>query len=273
MKRILRTAAFFAPLSLLCLHASAATITLNAIDSGTYRSTGANNAGSKTYVAGNCGQAVCGTSGVYRDFFVFDLAALAGIQNIQITDATLVLENPTLIKADPTFSGGYVSPNSAVSGEGGQPADTFAVFDVSSPLATVRTSHAAGNAAGTAIYNDLGSGTSYGSYVLTKSLNTKGDNSVVVVFNQDGVDALNGALNPFGASLFGVGGAFQDLPAFNKVSNQYIFQRTNASYARQLTITYTTADAPAAIPEPTTGGLTGGALLAISLLRRRFAQS
>jgi hypothetical protein len=82
------------------------------------------------------------------------------------------------------------------------------------------------------------------------------------------VDALNNALDPFGPSLFAVSGAFQDLPPFSKVANQYIFQRSNASDVRQLTITYT-VDPPGQVPEPATLGLTGGALLMAGLLRRR----
>jgi hypothetical protein len=72
----------------------------------------------------------------------------------------------------------------------------------------------------------------------------------------------------------GVGGAFQDLPAFNKVANQYIFQRSSGKDVRQLAITYTTADAPAAIPEPASLGThqrrAAGWCLATAVLAKLF---
>jgi hypothetical protein len=244
--------------------ATANTITLTAIQSGTYSSTGANNATNQTYVAGNCSDPVCSTSGVYRDFFVFDLSSLPA--DIEITDATMTLENPYRLGL---FNGGYSSPNQLVSGNPGGPDDTYAVFGVASGgIAALRTSHPAG-AAGTAIYNSLGSGTSYGSYVLTKPLNTKGENSVVIVFNDAGVSALNDALDPFGTSLFAVGGAFQDLPPRRTQAQEYIFQKSTAKDIRQLTITYTAdapVGAPAAVPEPATLGLTGVALIVAGLI-------
>ncbi len=140
---------------------AAATITFSGIDWGNYSSAGAHRAASWSYVAGNCSNTICPATGVYRDFFVFDLSALAAVQGVDVTDATLTLINPASVKL-PLFNGGYRSPNMNVSGDPGQPADTFSVFDVSSTIASVRANQATG-AAGAAIYNDLGSGASYGS--------------------------------------------------------------------------------------------------------------
>jgi hypothetical protein len=255
----------------ICLGSSAmaATVTLNAIDWGNYSSTGAHNAASWSYVAGNCASTVCPASGVYRDFFVFNLNSLAAIQGIDITDATLKLINPASNLIDPLhpFNGGYQSPNMNVSGNAGQPADTFSIFDVTSSIASVRRTQAAG-AAGAAIYNDLGTGTSYTSGLLTKSLDIAGQNSLSMFFNQDGVDAVNAALDPFATSLFAVGGTFLDLPAFSKQANQYVFQGTWRGDTPTLTITYQ-VDAPVANPEPGTFGMAGLALLAAGFLGRR----
>jgi hypothetical protein len=247
----------------------AATLTLNAVDWGNYSSTGAHDASNWSYVAGNCSSLVCPASGVYRDFFVFNLNRLAAIQGIDITDATLTLINPASNLIDPLhpFNGGYQSPNMNVSGNAGQPADTFSIFDVTSSIAAVRRTQSAG-AVGAAIYNDLGTGTSYTSGLLTKSLNTAGQNSLSMFFNQDGVDALNAALDPFGTSLFAIGGAFLDLPAFRIQANQYVFQHTWKNDVPTLTITYQ-VDAPAGVPEPGTLAMAGLALLAVGCIRRR----
>lgn len=268
MKLNIRFAVVFATqLFCICDYADAATITFDALDSGNYSSTGANTAGNVAYVAGNCAALVCGAGGTYRDFFVFNLAALANLPGIEITDATLVLENTAAGNKNGIFRGGYASPNLSVSGEPGQPADTYVLSSVSTPISALRRGHAAG-ATGAAIYAGLGTGTQYSSYVLTKSLNDTGSNSVVLIFNQDGVDGLNNALDPQGTSLFAVGGLFQDLIPNNV--NQYIFQRSDRNNIRELTVTYT-VDAPpqaGAVPEPEAFFLTGFGLLAIGLVRR-----
>ena len=127
----------------------------------------------------------------------------------------------------------------------------------------------AAGAAGAAIYNDLGTGTSYGSGLLTKNLNVAGQNKLSIFFNQDGVDAVNTALDPFGTSLFAVGGAFQDLPPTTKQANQYVFQRTWKDDVLVLTVTYN-VDPPGAAPEPGTLAMMGFAFLIAASLRRWF---
>jgi hypothetical protein len=225
----------------------------NAIDSGHYRSDGLHRANDKGYIAGRCANTECLVPGTFRDFFIFDLSALTLLGNVQITDAIFTVANP-LPSVRPLFNGGYNSPNANAN-----PArDTFEIFDITTGLATVRAGSAAGSAAGTATYNDLGTGTSYSSYTLTNSLNTPGNNTLVMVFNQDGVTALNGALDPFAAtSLFGFGGRFMDLD--RNAANQYILRRSDGSELRRLTIEYQVLAADA-VPEPSTLGLSGFAL-------------
>jgi hypothetical protein len=253
----------FGQLCLPWVHSNAATITLNAIDSGSYRSDGLHNASSYGYLAGRCADTVCTVPGTFRDFFLFDLTPLAQIQNVEITDAILTLTNPTGVPPRFITSAGYSSPNIA------DEKDVFEIFDVTSDLGKVQAGHAAGNADGRAIYADLGTGDSFGSYILTRSLNKPGENSVVLVFKDKGIKALNAALDPFGDSQFAVGGAFQDLQ--RGAANQYIFFRSDNSNARTLSIEYR-VDAPGEVPEPVTMGLAGLGLVLMSLLRRRVAQ-
>jgi hypothetical protein len=248
----------FLTLLFLAALSQGATIVFNAIDSGNYRSDGAHRAVDKGYIAGRCSDTECGApGGTFRDFFVFDLTALAGLGDVQVTDAIFTVANP-LPSRLPLFNGGYNSPNLNAD------RDRFEIFDVTTGIAQLRAAQTAG-AAGAAIYADLGGGPSYSSYGLTKTLNTAGNNTLVMVFGQDGVNALNNALDPFAAaSLFAFGGRFMDLDPNS--ANQYIFRRSDGTELRRLTIEYQIVEADA-VPEPSTFALSGLAFAGFLVLR------
>jgi hypothetical protein len=112
---------------------------INAIDSGWYAETGLHVATNDNYVVGD-------VSGLVRhNFFVFDLTAVVD----DIVGASVQLYNP-----DNALPGlrGYVSPDAT---------ETFELYDVSTPIASLSASSAAGPA-GVAIFDDLGTGTVFG---------------------------------------------------------------------------------------------------------------
>lgn len=200
----------------------AATITVDASASGRYFNSG-------TFLTGQYGTGWhSGVPGEARSFFVFDLSGVTGT----ITAATLRLAT------NPSFST-YISPD---------PSETFTLFDVSTPLATL-TSGGGG-------FADLGTGTTLGSFVATGALGAQADISL----NAAGLTYLNAAIggNP------ALGGAITTLTS--GASNEIVFNATDASFTRQMLLTTTTA--PTVVPEPSTWlMLTLG--LAPLLLRRR----
>src|SRR5262249_40469503 len=108
---------------------------LSAVDTGAWTSTGNHTPGVENYIAGQT------TTNQFHDFFVFNLAGVTQT----IGAAQLVAFNP--------FNG-YSSS---------QPSDTLTLFDVSTPIINL-TGFGTGQ---TGIYNDLGSGTSYGSTTVS----------------------------------------------------------------------------------------------------------
>src|SRR4051812_34302921 len=113
-------------------------ILLPASDSGWYNQAGLHNPLNTNYMAGfNAGAEV-------RDFFVFDLSNLGlGLNMGQVLSGQLTLFNP----ASPP---GYSSPNAN---------ETYTLFDVSTPIPSL----VAGGTGLTPIFNDLGTGTNFGS--------------------------------------------------------------------------------------------------------------
>ena len=137
---------------------------------------GNNNGGSAgaNFIAGRCGSsdACSGSDNFYNNYFVFNLANFTGGT---ITSAVLQLSQG---------SQGYISPT---------PSLTYTLWDSSVAASAMPTTSSL------AFYNDLSSGTSFGSVVVTAATN----NSVVSFgLNAAGVSALNAA----GRGLFGFGG-------------------------------------------------------------------
>lgn len=145
-------------------------------------------------------------SDTYHNFFSFDLSSLTG----QVVAANLELHR---------FS--YHSLN---------PSETLGLFDVSTPAATLKTSIGT-NAA---IYNDLGSGTSYGVFSVSRS----GPDPIVFSLNAAALAGIQAAEGGF----FSIGGSLQ---AFAPLG-VWLFGGSDAVSFNQLVIQTT----PTSVPEP-----------------------
>ncbi len=140
-------------------------ITLTAMDMGWYDYKGLHVAVNKDYIVGDCSIGTCGGVGAYNNFFEFDLSGVT----VPITSAQLSLGNPS---TKPGYSGLSSS--------------TYTTYDVSTPLSALSSD----NTSAVGIYNDLGSGTSYGFATVSAA-----DNGTQVMFglNAAGLASLNAA--------------------------------------------------------------------------------
>ncbi len=207
----------------------AATITLNATASGTYHSNGT------FFVSGNYAVGWYPNAqppGELRDFFIFDLTGVTGV----ITAATLRAQNPSF---------GYLSPD---------PNETWSIFDVSTNLTTLSS-----GTGGLGAFNDLGSGTGYGSVTVNNSSNST---NVDLVLNASGLAFLNSVLGMPAA----FGGAITSINFANTTQAEALFNASSGTMTRQLILT--TADS-SAVPEPGSLLLFGTALVAAARARHR----
>lgn len=170
--------------------ARADTVTISSADSGWYDSTGFHDAANKNYIAGS----LAGTR--FNNFFVFHLPGVSGT----ITSAQIHL-----------FA-------AAVSASG-----TYSLHDVT----TAPTDLSAFHIGSIGTFNDLGTGTLYGSTTITTD-----DNFGTITINLNA--AAIAALQSSGGGTFAVGGFFDTLPgnyafgasqdAFPDCRNQLILQ-------------------------------------------------
>jgi hypothetical protein len=160
MRRLRAFFALGAVLGVACGHTQAGT--LNTSDRGWYDSSGKHDPSNDNYVAGT----VPGVT--YHDFFVFDLSGVS----TPLTSASLVAVNPS-------SAGGTA---------------TYTLYDVTTSVTSLIN-----GTGGVAAFDDLGSGTVYGSVTVTDATNT----FVSVALNADGLAALNAHLG----GTFAIGGA------------------------------------------------------------------
>jgi hypothetical protein len=171
------------------------TLTLSAIDSGWWDDTGFHDDFNNNYITGKFATATFG------DFFVFDLASLSQ----PITGAQLRVFNP---------SNGFFSAD---------PSETYTLFDITTPIPNMR-------ATGTgqvAIFDDLRSGTPFGSTVVTNASNGQ---IVTVNLNAAGIADLNSRLGNQAA----LGGTITTLRA--DTPYEFLFSSTSSG-VRQLVLT------------------------------------
>jgi hypothetical protein len=151
--------------------AGAGTVTLNALDAGSWDSFGDHFAGLENYTVGQVGP-----GDVLKDYFVFDLSGI----NQEITSAQLTLSNP--------FSS-YVSPD---------PSETINFSDVSTSINQLEAT----GFDQVGIFNDLGSGTSLGTQTVTP-----GTDVVTTTLNANGLNALTAGLG----AQFAIGGSLSSI--------------------------------------------------------------
>jgi hypothetical protein len=163
--------------------AQTTTVVIDASNTGFYSSSGFHSAGNLNFFVGQV------NTTQYRNFFVFDLSGVSG----RVKSASLSVLNPDF---------GYNSTD---------PSETYTVYDVSTPVSTLN----ADNSDAVGIFNDLGSGSVYGS---TDVPDTANNTIITFDLNAAAIDAINN-----NRSQFAIGGALTTLaPSMT----QYIFGGT-----------------------------------------------
>jgi hypothetical protein len=192
-----------------------------AFATGWYDSTGFNDPSNQNYIISDPALGCAGCDGfslshTTHDFFAFRLGQ--GIITGTILSATLSVGNP--ISPNP----GFLGPNGDL---------LVSLWDVTTPVSTLT----AGGSGLTGIYNDLGTGSLFGSRVTSAA-----DNGTQIAFNlnANALAAIAAASGVEGTSLFAIGGSIS----------------------------------LASVPEPSTWALLGAGLLVLTLrrdsLKKRF---
>lgn len=213
----------------LSIIAQADTITIQAMQTGWYRSDGLNNGvpsvGLNSYFVGRTF-----SREVYRNYFVFNLTYITGV-----TSAELRIYN---------INGSSVLDH--------DPSENYTIYNVATPALDL------GGANSVAVYDDLGSGTIYGSIDVPYSFEA---NYVVLNLNAAAIQAIqqNGG-------LFAIGGAITTLD--RSFGPEALF----AGGMADVTLTVQGQHVP--VPEPATLLLLGTGLLgAATRLRRKRRDS
>lgn len=227
----------------LCLAAPLGADVMSWSDSGWYDSTGFHVDVNNNYIVGFQGTYLAsGPPITFNDFFVFDLSTVSG----PITSAVLSVFNPAC-----SIVCGYQSQSRT---------ETYTVFDVSTPIGTLEANHTGvGSALAPAIFNDLGSGTIFGSRTVSAADN---GTMVDIVLNHDAIVAINANLG--GRIAFG--GSLTSL--FNNLSPpEEMFAAGGNSPGDQRLLFLNLA--PASVPEPRSVLLLGTVALGLLGLRSK----
>jgi hypothetical protein len=193
-------------------------VTLNYVDSGWWNNTGFHDSINKNYFVGQSARPAT----QYRNFFVFDLSAVP----LPIIGAQLRLFNPP---------GGYSSPD---------PNDTYTLFDVSTPIPTLR----AFGGGQTQIFDDLGSGVSLGAQVVS---NADNGHVIPIDLNADAVSYLNAHRG----GLVALGGALTTIAC---PADRYLFSYTgDPTDTRQLVLDLASTAGPYVVSSTPAGNVFG----------------
>ncbi len=193
--------------------------TLDASDSGWYNEFGFHDPNNRNYITGFA------SARLTRSFFVFDLSSVTGT----IISATLRVPNFQSLSPDPS--------------------ETFALFDVTTDIATLT----AGGSGLTAVYDDLGTGVSYGSGTMPGGISGASQDFLL---NPAGLAALNAA-----GGFIAIGGAITTLSG-QVLVDEYAFGFTTNLIPQLL------LETSEAVPEP--GALWLAAAGIVMICVRRF---
>ena len=185
-----RTIRWLVALLLITLAGTLPAQTLPAVDRGWYDQLGLHDPANNGYALGNC--ASC-TALYRRHFFVFDLTGIS--DTITAASVNVWMDQP------------YDSLHAS---------ETYALYEVSTPVSDLT-----GGIGGVSAYNDLGSGTAFGSYVLTAA---DGMTQVTVPLNAAGLAMLNAGRG----GQVAVGGALTTLDA-DPLTHERVFNNTSGT--------------------------------------------
>jgi hypothetical protein len=222
--RIANVCAALSCAALFSVGAGAAPVTVETFDNGWY-SQNNNSSGDLTAGVSNINVGWNQVTGAtYRNWLAFDLSALAG-QNI--TSATLTFYGN---------NGTYDSPK----------IETLGLFDYNGSINALL-----GSQSGVGIYNDLGTGTSFGQSAVASPLGM-----FSITLTAEAVNALNAAAGNTTDQRFVIGGSLLSIAALHDGSNWYgdgqLFRITGPTsaldHAAYLSMETSPVPVPAALP-------------------------